>query len=137
MAELTIAYTDLVAAALLQEFEVATLPANAVIHGYQVVPTALFVKAATTFSMNIGYTAALTYVASGLNVGTGGTPTTPQEAAVNKSLVASKDIKVGITVSAVNLGDGTTTACTAGSCIVRLFYSVPVKTVVTPAAPIS
>jgi hypothetical protein len=132
MVEMVIPYTALTAAAALQELALATLPAGTWIVGYQVVPTALLIKSTATFALDIGYTGALEYCAGNLNVGYGGTVTTPQEAAVSKATDASRDIKIGITISTGNLGSGTATTLTAGSVTVRLFFANAVALPVSP-----
>jgi hypothetical protein len=119
--------TDLSDADTSQDFALGTIPSGAWIVGYSVMPTALIVKGAQTFALDIGYSGSAEYVAANLSVGTGGTAGTVLEAAVSKCATADRALLCNITTNT-----GTLASCTAGDVTIRVFYFVPTVTDVDP-----
>jgi hypothetical protein len=125
---LDLGYAKLTTAAISQIFSLGVIPAGSWVVGYQVIPVALMAKASQTFALTLGYSGATTYIAAALNVGTGGTITTPQEAAVSKSIVADQTI-----IATMTTNTGTVDSSTAGETKIRIFYFTP--TVITVTLP--
>src|SRR5512140_2707753 len=120
-------YASLTDADTSQDFTLGVIPAGSWIVGYQVIPVALIAKGAQTFALDIGYSGAAEYIAANLNVGTGGTITTPQEAAVSKCTTADRTILANITTNT-----GTLDTCTAGEVRIRVFFFTPTVVTATP-----
>jgi hypothetical protein len=127
--QMTVGHADLVAAAANESLTLGVLPASTWIIGYEVVPTALLIVNGEVYttSVDIGYSGALEFIAANLNLGYGGTVTTPQNAAVSKALPSQQTILVNVAVSTGNV-----VAYTAGAFTLRLYYASPTPVVVDP-----
>ena len=132
--DMTVAAADFSAAATSQSFSMGTIPSGSWIVGYQVIPVALLVEGVQTYTtaLDIGYSGVAEYIAANLNVGYGGTITTPLEAAVSKACTADRAIVANFAIQTGNVGDGSASLYTAGSTRIRVFYFTPTVVTVDP-----
>jgi hypothetical protein len=114
VATVSIGHADLTAAATAQSIALVSLPADAVVLGYEWVLTEAFAGSAQTFNADIGYTSAETNIAADLDIDGSATDT---GAAIMRQYAAAHDIEVRVQSS------GNVVNATAGALVVNLFYA--------------
>ena len=121
--EYTINYTDFTAAAMVENIELANLPADTVIHGVQIKPTTSFGGGGISgYDLSVGLAGDFERFASDFDVTTAVTATNHQDSLVydTPDTVSSVSVRIRATSTGVNLNNAT-----GGVARVRLLISNP------------